>query len=107
MADYPMILKTSGRRCVVVGAGPVASRKIRSLLRTDADVLVVAPEAVPEIAEHARQGRLVWQQARYEPACLEGSFLAFAAANDSDVNRAVAADSGPNPNSSPSSCPRR
>ena len=41
--DYPVVLTVAGRRCLVVGAGPVAARKVRGLLRAGARVTVVAP----------------------------------------------------------------
>ena len=45
MILFPAFLKLSGRRCLVVGGGPVAEEKIEGLLRAGADVRVVAPEA--------------------------------------------------------------
>jgi len=43
MPLFPAFLKLTGRRCLVVGAGPVAQEKIESLLRAGASVRVVAP----------------------------------------------------------------
>ncbi len=42
--DYPVVLSVSGRRCLVVGGGPVAAGKVGGLLRSGAQVTVVAPE---------------------------------------------------------------
>ena len=42
---YPVGLKLAGKRCLVVGAGAVAERKIAALLAADGVVHVVAPEA--------------------------------------------------------------
>ena len=64
MALYPIFLELSGKKCVVVGGGKVASRKVARLLEAGADVTVVAPEVSPEIspeiADLASQGRLRW-----------------------------------------------
>ncbi|WP_169736453.1 NAD(P)-dependent oxidoreductase, partial [Promicromonospora kroppenstedtii] len=47
MSDiYPLGLKVTGRLVVVVGGGPVAARRVRSLLDAGARVRVVAPHAV-------------------------------------------------------------
>ena len=46
---YPVILDVSGRRCLVVGGGPVAARRARGLLVSGARVTVVAPEVVTAI----------------------------------------------------------
>ena len=43
MADYPVMLQLKGRRCVIIGAGPVGQRKMQSLLSTGAKVVLIAP----------------------------------------------------------------
>ena len=50
MAVFPVFLKLAGRRVVVVGGGPVAASKLRSLVDAEAVVTVVAPDVVDEIA---------------------------------------------------------
>lgn len=47
MTDYPVMLQLKGRRCVIVGAGPVGQRKLQSLLATGADLVLIAPDAEP------------------------------------------------------------
>src|SRR6185437_8311046 len=49
MSLFPMFLKLTARRCVVVGAGTIAEGKIESLLQAEAQVTVVAPEALPRV----------------------------------------------------------
>ena len=51
---YPVNLIVDGRRCLVVGGGPVALHKVRGLVEAGARVTVVAPELDPEIAELAQ-----------------------------------------------------
>jgi siroheme synthase-like protein len=46
-------LDLGGQPCLVVGGGPVAARKVRSLLEAGARVTVVAVEVVPAIAAAA------------------------------------------------------
>jgi precorrin-2 dehydrogenase/sirohydrochlorin ferrochelatase len=91
MSDgYPITLRLDGRRCVVVGGGSVAARKVNALVGTGADVVVVAQEVVPHLQMLADQGRLLVERRRFEPGDLDGAFLAFAATDDPKVNRAVA-----------------
>jgi precorrin-2 dehydrogenase / sirohydrochlorin ferrochelatase len=89
---YIACLRLSGRRCLVVGGGEVGLEKVEGLLACDADVTLVAPRAVPELEQLAREGSIRWEQRTYEPADLDGSFLAIASTDDTDVNIRVYED---------------
>jgi siroheme synthase-like protein len=86
---YIACLKLSGRRCVVVGGGEIGLEKVEGLLACDARVVLVAPEAVPELQELAREGSIAWERREYRREDLEGSFLVIASTDDTDVNIAV------------------
>ncbi len=88
-APYPVNLDLSGRPVLVVGAGPVAARKVEGLVRAGANVTVVAPAAVDAIGSDPR---LRWHQRRYERGEVASYRLAITATNDPEVNRQVAAD---------------
>jgi uroporphyrin-III C-methyltransferase / precorrin-2 dehydrogenase / sirohydrochlorin ferrochelatase len=85
-----MFLKLDGRRCVVVGAGTIARPKIESLLRANARVAVIAPEAQPEVEAWTREGKLDWQRREFLAGDLAEAFLVVAATNRKAVNHAVA-----------------
>jgi uroporphyrin-III C-methyltransferase/precorrin-2 dehydrogenase/sirohydrochlorin ferrochelatase len=89
MSVLPIFLKLEGRRVLLAGAGAVALDKIETLLERGARVRVVAPEARMEIREYAREGKLEWVERRFEPADLDGCFLAIAATDSPEVNEAV------------------
>ncbi|MED4923409.1 NAD(P)-dependent oxidoreductase [Anoxybacillus geothermalis] len=92
---YPIVLHLRGRRAVVVGGGQVAARKVYGLLEAEADVVVVAPEAVPDIEALAAKGEIVWRQKTFAEDDLAGAFLVIAATNDRNVNEAVAQAAAP------------
>ena len=54
-AYYPIFLNASGQRCVVVGGGQVALRKVKTLLQHRASVDVISPEFCPELSQLASQ----------------------------------------------------
>jgi precorrin-2 dehydrogenase / sirohydrochlorin ferrochelatase len=88
-ALFPMFLKLEGRDCLVLGAGAVGEQKIRGLLDCGARIRVVAPSASAAVMEWANRGALTWLQRRFEPADLDGAFLAIAATSSPEVNHAV------------------
>jgi uroporphyrin-III C-methyltransferase / precorrin-2 dehydrogenase / sirohydrochlorin ferrochelatase len=107
MADLlPLFLNLAGRDVLLVGGGPVAGAKLRSLLLAGAHVRVVAPEigaavrsAEPAEAvesagagaasDHDVRASLVVERRAFEPSDLDGAWLVIAAATPA-VNRQVA-----------------
>ncbi len=86
---YPVFLDLTGVPVLVVGAGPVAARKIAALAAAGALVRVVAPtvaDAVPvdAVADLRRRP--------YERSDLDGMRLVLTATGDAAVDAAVAAD---------------
>ena len=89
---YIACLKLSGRRCVVVGGGEIGLEKVEGLLACDGDVVLVAPEAVPELEGLAHEGSIAWERREYRPEDLEGTFMVIASTDDTDVNIAIYED---------------
>jgi precorrin-2 dehydrogenase/sirohydrochlorin ferrochelatase len=89
MSLFPIFLKLTARPCVVIGAGNIAESKIESLLRAEASVTVIAPEALPRVREWAESGELIWHQREYVQGDLAGAFLVVAGTATAEVNRAV------------------
>jgi precorrin-2 dehydrogenase len=83
---YIACLSLRGRRCLVVGGGEIALEKVEGLLACDARVVVVAPLLQPVLAELATEGSIEWEAREFAPADLEGTFMAIAATDDSEVN---------------------
>jgi len=86
---YPIFLKLKGRQCLVVGGGNIACRKIESLLECGPRVRVVAPDCDHAVWEMWMAGRIELARRMFRPEDLEGVFLAIAATNDEEVNRAI------------------
>jgi len=86
---YPANLVVAGRRCVVVGGGRIAARKIEALLDAGAEVHVVAPSLSGDVRAWRDAGRLTVSERPFVAADLDGAWLATTATDDPDVNRAV------------------
>src|SRR3990170_684218 len=92
MLDTPLyiaFLLLKGRRCLVVGGGEVGLEKVEGLLACGADVTLVAPEAVSELADYAAEGSIRWERREYRPEDIEGCLVAIAATSLTEVNIAV------------------
>jgi precorrin-2 dehydrogenase/sirohydrochlorin ferrochelatase len=89
---YIACLRLKGRRCLVVGGGDVGLEKVEGLLACDADVILVAPDAHPALAQFAREGSIRWERREYEPSDLDDCLIAIAATDDSEVNIRVSED---------------
>ncbi len=87
---YPIFLNISGRRCVVIGGGQVARRKVGTLLEHRADVTVISADLCPELGELAEKGQVLLLHREYRSGDLGGMFMAIAATNDNDTNLKVA-----------------
>ncbi|MFD9813655.1 uroporphyrinogen-III C-methyltransferase [Streptomyces sp. NPDC059080] len=88
-AAYPVGLRLSGRRVVVLGAGQVAQRRLPALLAAGADVLLVSPSATPSVEAMADTGELRWERRRYRPGDLAGAWYALISTDDAEANAAA------------------
>lgn len=90
----PIMLDCEGRRCVVIGGGAVAERKVTGLLDAGASVMLISPTVTDALASMADKGLLTWVRRTYAPGDLRGAFLVYAASNDKLVNEEVAMEAG-------------
>jgi uroporphyrin-III C-methyltransferase/precorrin-2 dehydrogenase/sirohydrochlorin ferrochelatase len=89
MDFLPVFLDVRGRRCLVVGGGEIATRKVALLVRAGADVEVVSPDLGRSLVSFRDDGRIRHLQRRFEPDDLAGCHLVVAATDDAEVNRRV------------------
>jgi precorrin-2 dehydrogenase/sirohydrochlorin ferrochelatase len=89
MTLFPAFLKLSGRRCLVVGAGPVGEEKIEGLLRAGAEIRVLAPRATPRVRALARAGKIRWEPRQFRTGDLRGIFLLVAATSSSKLHEKI------------------
>ena len=90
MSGYPLTLvNLSGARCVVVGGGRVAARKVAALREAGARPVVISP-ALCDALQRLVEAEAVDLVAReYEPGDLAGVWLVIAATDDPVINEAV------------------
>ncbi len=86
---YPVMLDVRGRKCLVVGGGGVALRKVQGLVEEGADVTVVAPNVVEALRDMADAGEITLEARAYAGDASNGWLLIFAATDDRAVNAEV------------------
>ncbi|MCU7722996.1 uroporphyrinogen-III C-methyltransferase [Actinoplanes sp. KI2] len=82
MSLYPLALRLTGRRVLVVGGGAVATRRVPALIAAGAQIEIVAPELTPALRAHVDAGRAAWTARRFQPADVEGAWLVQVAIDD-------------------------
>ena len=89
---YPVFLDLRGRRCVVLGGGALALEKVEGLLRTEAQVTVVAAGLVPGLSALVELEAVEWVPRDYAAGDLVGAVLAIDASGSEVVNAACQAE---------------
>jgi precorrin-2 dehydrogenase / sirohydrochlorin ferrochelatase len=90
---YPLALDVAGQRCLVVGGGPVAERKVRGLLACGAAVTVVSPEITPQLQRWKKNRKYTHLARAFRATDAKDCRLVFAATNgvtvQQDIQRAA------------------
>lgn len=86
MGYYPILLDLTDKKCLIVGGGDVALRKVGSLIEAGARVTVISPEFAPGIQQMPQVERL---HRGFEEGDTSGYAVVFAATDDRDLNRQV------------------
>ncbi|MFE0728894.1 uroporphyrinogen-III C-methyltransferase [Streptomyces antibioticus] len=89
---YPVGLRLTGRRVVVLGGGQVAQRRLPALIAAGADVHLVSPEATPSVEAMADAGEITWSRRRYTEGDLEGAWYALISTSDPEANNLASAE---------------
>ncbi|WP_299504514.1 siroheme synthase CysG [uncultured Roseobacter sp.] len=89
MKTFPMFLQMAGRRVVIVGGGEQAAQKTRLMLKTDAQIHIVASDLDDELTALARDGRVLHQTEPITDETFQGSALVFIATGCSGADAAI------------------
>lgn len=92
MPYIPIFLDVTGRKCVVVGGGEVAARKVESLLEAGAAVTVISPRLSSELEALVAHGLILHTARNYQRADIDGCAIVYAATDDPKLHRQIAAE---------------
>ena len=86
---FPMFVDLSEKKVVVVGAGTIAKRRIRSLIEFTNHLSVIAPEVNNELLELETTGQIEIRRKNYDREDLYDADLVIAATNDHQLNNDI------------------
>lgn len=91
---YPILLQLAGRRCVVIGGGKVAARKVNHLLEAGAEVVIISPTLEATLETLAAERRLQIHRSEYQVDLLASlhPWLVFAATDSRALNQQIVED---------------
>lgn len=92
MKYYPVFWDITGKKCVVIGGGDVAARKVSRLLDCGAKVCVVSPKLVPELTRLTNDRLIEHINDDYAREQLYGATLVIGATDDEETNAAISRD---------------
>ncbi len=81
---FPLFVSLKDKRAVVFGGGKIALRRIKTLLRFECEITVIAPEMAEEVAG------VRWERRAYNAGDTAGAAIVLAATNDAAVNAEIA-----------------
>src|SRR5262245_32434261 len=90
MGYYPIFLELRGRRCLVVGGGVVAERKVHGLLAVEARVTEVCPQITALLVDCSQHGAIQHIARTYQEGDMLGYHLVFVTTDDGTANAAIA-----------------
>lgn len=83
---FPMFVDLSQKKVVVVGAGTIAKRRIRTLLEFTNQLVVIAPEVNRELLDLEKNGKIQILRKKYQREDIYDADMVIAATNDSQIN---------------------
>ncbi|GAQ95103.1 precorrin-2 dehydrogenase [Thermodesulfovibrio aggregans] len=89
---FPIFVDIKDKKCVVVGGGKVAERKIKTLLRYGAKVTLVSPEINENIRRIVEKGQIEYIKKEYDKEDIKDAYLVVASTSDEKLNSQIAKD---------------
>lgn len=86
---FPLFVDLTGKKILVVGAGKIASRRVRTLLSFAGELEVEAPQATREILDLAEKGEILYRRKTYEREDLYDADMVIAVTDSPEINEDI------------------
>ncbi len=88
-AYYPLMIDLSKKKCIVIGGGQIAQRKVWSLLRAKASITVISPNLTEHLEKLVIENQIDWVNRAYHKGDLLGYFIVVIATDNKKVNMEI------------------
>ncbi len=93
MSDlFPVFIDIKDKKCVVIGGGVVAERKIKTLLNYGAHITVISPKVTKSIEKLIQSNKISHIKKLYTKDDLKDALIVVAATSNSAVNEQIVND---------------
>ncbi|MCF6334225.1 MAG: bifunctional precorrin-2 dehydrogenase/sirohydrochlorin ferrochelatase [Spirochaetales bacterium] len=86
---YPLFLKLENVKCLVIGGGAVAERKIISLTDSGAEITIISPTVTDNLGKLIKQNSLIYYERLFQKGDTSGFFLIIAATDSIEANKRI------------------
>ena len=88
-AFFPLFVDISEKKIVVIGGGAIATRRVKTLLPFEPQIVVVAPEVTEELEELEKEEKITIFHRKYQREDIYDAWMVLAATNDSELNNGI------------------
>lgn len=92
MNSYPAFLQIKHFKCIVVGGGNVAARKVKGIIEAGALPAILAPEFCDDLMQIIKLNNLEIIQKEFAENDTSGYQLVIAATNNKELNNAISSE---------------
>ena len=89
MSLLPLFIDIKNKPCLVVGGGMIAARKVKMLIKAEADIAIVATSICQELQMLCEQNTISIHSREFLPSDIRQQTLVIAATNDKVLNKQI------------------
>lgn len=86
MGYFPFYINIKDKKCIVIGGGKTALRKIKNLMPFEPDIEVISPEILPEISE-TENIKIIRRE--YRNGDIDDAFMVITATDNKSLNEKI------------------
>ena len=91
MSYLPLFIDTAGKKCLIIGGGKVACRKLIPILKSNMSVVMISPKIIDEIINNTKNNKnFIHIIRKFKKNDISDQFLVVAATNDKNTNLQIA-----------------